>query len=316
MHWNTVWSRVVAIWQIRPSAGSIQAYLVAGALVALATLIRWGLGFFGTPFLPFTTYYPAVLFATYIGGSRVGIFSAILGGLIGWWAFMPKYFFFTSGRELELLMYVLACGFIIWGADNYRRLAERLQKEEDLRKLVVEELAHRLKNKIATIQSIISYQLREQPGIRKDIVARLVALSATDDLIIASHGHGASIRDILSTELGPYELSRISLDGPDTLLPPNLALVMALLVHELATNAAKHGALSSAAGKLSIRWSLVQRNLSIEWRECGGPTVDSPSHRGFGSRLLSGALGQFNGSVETTFEKDGLICRMKAVVPE
>jgi two-component sensor histidine kinase len=99
---------------------------------------------------------------------------------------------------------VLACGFLIWGADNYRRLAERLQKEEDLRKLVVEELAHRLKNKIATIQSIISYQLREQPGLRNDIVARLVALSATDDLIIASHGRGASIRDILSTKnLGP-----------------------------------------------------------------------------------------------------------------
>jgi hypothetical protein len=64
------------------------------------------------------------------------IFSAILGGLIGWWAFMPEYFFFTRGRELELLMYMLACGFLIWGADNYRRLAERLQKEEDLRKLV------------------------------------------------------------------------------------------------------------------------------------------------------------------------------------
>lgn len=231
-----MWPRMVANWRIRPSVGSIQAYLLAAVFVLVASLIRWGLDFFGTPFLPFTTYYPAVLFATYVGGSRVGIFSAILGGLIGWWAFMPEYFFFTRGRELELLMYVLACGFLIWGADNYRRLAERLQEEEDLRKLVVEELAHRLKNKIATIQSIISYQLREQPDLRNDIVARLVALSATDDLIIASHGRGASIRDILSTELGPYELSRISLDGPDILLPPTLALVMTLLVHELATN--------------------------------------------------------------------------------
>jgi two-component sensor histidine kinase len=307
---------MVANWRIRPSVGSIQAYLLAAAFVVLASLIRWGLGFFGTPFLPFTTYYPAVLFATYVGGSRVGIFSAILGGLIGWWAFMPEYFFFTRGRELELLMYVLACGFLIWGADNYRRLAERLQKEEDLRKLVVEELAHRLKNKIATIQSIISYQLREQPGLRNDIVARLVALSATDDLIIASHGRGASIRDILSTELGPYELSRISLDGPDILLPPTLALVMTLLVHELATNAAKHGALSCPAGKLSICWSLLKGKVSIEWLESGGPTVGSPSHRGFGSRLLSSALDQFNGSVETTFEKNGLICRMKAVIPD
>ena len=78
---------------------------------------------------------------------------------------MPQYFFAARRRELELLVYMLACGFIIWGADNYRRLAERLRKEEDLRKLVVEELARRLKNKLATIQSIISYQLREQPAI-------------------------------------------------------------------------------------------------------------------------------------------------------
>jgi two-component sensor histidine kinase len=182
--------------------------------------------------------------------------------------------------------------------------------------LVVEELAHRLKNKIATIQSIISYRLREQPALRDDIVARLVSLSATDDLIITAHGRGASIRDILSAELRPYELSRISLDGPDILLPPNLALVMTLLVHELATNAVKYGALSCPAGKLSIYWSLLNRNVSIDWRESGGPTVGSPSHRGFGSQLLSSALDQFNGSVETTFEKDGLICRMKAVLPD
>jgi two-component sensor histidine kinase len=91
---------------------------------------------------------------------------------------------------------------------------------------------------------------------------------------------------------------------------------MTLLVHELATNAVKHGALSCAAGKLSVCWSLLKGKLSIEWRENGGPTVGSPGHRGFGSRLLSSALDQFNGSVETTFEKNGLICRMKAVIPD
>jgi hypothetical protein len=89
-----------------------------------------GLGFFGTPFLPFTTYYPAVLFATYIGGARAGIFSAILGGLIGWWAFMPQYFFAARGRELELLVYVLACGLIVWGADNYRSSPSASEKRK------------------------------------------------------------------------------------------------------------------------------------------------------------------------------------------
>jgi len=309
----------VANWRIRPSVGSAEAYLVAAVLVIIASLVRWGLGFFGTPFLPFTTYYPAVLFATYLGGSRVGIFSAILGGLVGWWAFMPphfEFFFLTRGAELELLTYAVACGLLIWGADSYRRLAERLQNEENLRKLVVEELAHRLKNKIATIQSIISYQLRDQPGLRDDIIARLVALSATDDLIMASQGRGASIRDILTTELGPYELSRISMNGPDIFLTPALALTMTLLVHELTTNAAKYGALSRAAGKLSIRWSLSNEKVNVEWRESGGPVVGSPTHCEFGLRLLSRALDQFSGSVETTFEKSGLICRMTAVLPE
>ena len=150
----------------------------------------------------------------------------------------------------------------------------------------VEELAHRLKNKIATIQSIISQQLRDLPERRDDIVGRLVALSATDDLIMASQGQGARIGDILSTELRAYDLSRISMEAPNVFFERKLATTMALLVHELTTNAARHGALSCAAGKLSILWSLADKTLKFEWRESGGPPVlVSPSHRGFGSNL-------------------------------
>src|SRR5262249_41757877 len=149
-----------------------------------------------------------------------------------------------------------------------------LQNEEDLRKLAVEELAHRLKNKIATIQSILSFQLRDQPRIRDTIVARLVALAETDELIMAAQGRGAGIRDILIGELEPYELSRVSMTGHDIFLPPRLALTMALLVHELATN--EYGALSIAAGKLAICWSVSDGTLSLEWREIGGPPVAAP----------------------------------------
>ena len=255
--------------------------MAATILIALGAVVRWGLGFLGTPFLPFTTFFPAVLFATYIGGLRVGIFAAILGGLIGWGAFMLPhwdYFYLTRARELELLTYALACALLVWGAESYRKLSARLQDEEILRKIAVEELAHRLKNKIATIQSIISRQLHDLPERRDDIVGRLVALSATDDLIIASQGQGARIGDILSTELRAYDLSRISMSGPDISLEPKLATTMALLVHELTTNAAKHGALSCAAGKLSILWSLADKTLKLEWRESGGPPVlDSPA---------------------------------------
>jgi two-component sensor histidine kinase len=303
--------------QFRVVPGSVEAYLAATILVVTASLIRWGLGFLGEALLPFTTYYPVVLFATYLGGSRTGIFTAILGGLIGWWAFLsPHVGFFPLqfAGELELLTYAAACALIIWGADSYRRLAARLQEEERLRKLAVEELAHRLKNKIASIQSIISYQLREQPRLRDDIIARLLALAATDDLIMTAQGRGASIRAILSTELKPYGLARISMAGPDIILSPTLALTMALMVHELATNAAKYGALSVPAGQLSIRWSLADRLLSLDWRETNGPVVVPPTHRGFGMLLLS--LEQFSGNVEMTFERNGLVCRMKAVFPE
>jgi two-component sensor histidine kinase len=305
--------------QFRVAPGSVESYLAATVLVVIASLIRWGLGFLGEALLPFTTYYPVVLFATYLGGPRTGIFTAVLGGLIGWWAFLsPHVGFFPLliAGELELLTYAAACALIIWGADSYRRLAARLREEERLRTLAVEELAHRLKNKIASIQSIVSYQLREQPRLRDDIIARLAALAATDDLIMTAQGRGASLRAILFTELKPYGLARISMAGPDIILAPTFALTMALMVHELATNAAKHGALSVPAGQLSVRWSIADRILDVDWREANGPVVVPPTNRGFGLLLLSRALEQFSGNVELTFESNGLVCRMKAAFPE
>jgi two-component sensor histidine kinase len=303
---------------------SAEAYLGATVLVVLASLVRWGLGFIGQPLLPFTTYYPAILFATYIGGLGVGCYAAALGGLIGWWAFLPPYFvliIFKPKVELELVIYLAACGFIIWGADSYRRLvrqhrdlAAQMLDEKKFGKVVVGELAHRLKNKIATIQSIVSYQLRGQPELRDAIVGRLMALSGTDDLILEAQGQGADLRAILTIELGAYEASRVLMAGPPVFLPAKLALSMALLVHELATNAAKYGALSVESGVVSMHWSMSNRVLELFWRETGGPAVAQPTHRGFGVRLISGALEQFSGSTEMIFETSGLICRATATL--
>ena len=305
-------------WQ-RLSPGSAAAYAFALFLVGIASLIRWGLGFVTEDVQAFTTYYPAVLFAALVGGAGVGTFAAILGGIISWWAFLPPYYSFlslTTGQEISLLSYVLASLLIVWAADHYRKLTRRLEDEEKFRKLTVEELAHRLKNKLATIQSIISFRLREQPQAKDEIISSLSALMATDDLIMAMQGQGARIRDILTAELAPYGGSRISMEGPDCLLSPKLALTMALLVHELATNAAKYGALSNAVGKLSIDWKLSGSQLNIDWRENGGPVITKPTHRGFGTRLLSRSLDQFDGTVETAFETTGLVCKLSVILPE
>jgi two-component sensor histidine kinase len=91
---------------------------------------------------------------------------------------------------------------------------------------------------------------------------------------------------------------------------------MALLIHELATNAAKYGALSNSVGKLSIGWSLSDERLDLKWRESGGPIITASTHRGFGMRLLSRAMDQFGGAVETVFEPAGLICKLSVVLPE
>jgi two-component sensor histidine kinase len=271
----------------------------------------------GDALLPFTAYYPAMLFATFIGGAPGGAVAAVLGGVIGWVAFFPPnwtLFPLPPGGDLELAIYVVTSALIIWGADSYRKLAVRVQSEETLRKLAVDELAHRLKNKIASIQSIVSYQLREHPRLREDISARLIALSAADDLLMAAQGRGAHLSAILSAELTPYGLSRVTMQGPDVLLIPTLALTMALLIHELATNAAKYGALSSTAGSLSISWMVKDKTLRLAWRESGGPPIAPPADHGFGLQLLSRALEQFGGAAELNFDTTGLVCTMSCLV--
>jgi two-component sensor histidine kinase len=95
-----------------------------------------------------------------------------------------------------------------------------------------------------------------------------------------------------------------------------MAVTMALLVHELATNSAKYGALSAPEGRVSVRWSLSGGVLNVEWQESGGPAVKAPTHRGFGMRLLTGALDRFGGIVETNFEPTGLVCKMRLKLPE
>lgn len=307
--------------------GSAEAYGFATICVAIASFLHWGLGLFVTEDTQhFTTFYPAVLFAALIGGAGAGIFAALSSGFLAWWAFIPPHFVFfqISSEKIEsLIIYLFSSLLIVWAADHYRRLTKRLEDkeiareaEEKFRKLAVEELAHRLKNKIATIQAVVSFQLRDNPHLRDAIIGRLAALSATDDLILATQGQGAYLRDIFATELRPYEASRATVEGPAIFLPPKLATTMALLIHELSTNAAKYGALSIAAGKVSVRWSVSDACLNIEWRESDGPIVATPIHRGFGMRMLTRALEDFGGTVETLFEPRGLVCKLSSKLYE
>jgi two-component sensor histidine kinase len=205
---------------------------------------------------------------------------------------------------------------IVWVAAQYRTLVRRLEEEENYRQVVVDELGHRVKNKLATIYAILRHELRGHDDIWHSVSGRLRALSAADDFLVKSDGKGVDLRQILEMELEPYGSGRFFLQGEPVLLFAKVPTVLALVFHELATNAAKYGALSSPNGRLMISWRPVADRIAIEWVETGGPVVTQPSRRSFGSNLIERSLGGFGGSAKIEFEPGGVICRMTLPKPK
>jgi two-component sensor histidine kinase len=269
----------------------------------------------------FTPYIPAVIVAAAVGGLRVGIATALAGGALGVLVdFGPESF--DASRFALLFIYLVACGLMIWGIEHYRTIASdqrdisnRLIQEEEYRKLVIDELQHRLKNKISTVHAVLHQVLQDQPKIWASIDQRIRALSATDDLIARVDGRGCDIKDLLLSELGPYGHVRFTLNGAPVFLPAKLAVSLALMFHELATNAGKYGAFSSARGLLQVSWSVTDDRLNITWDETEGPAVDAVGEAGFGTKLLNSALRSFDGKTEMAFLKTGIHCTMQCRIP-
>jgi two-component sensor histidine kinase len=288
--------------------------------LALSTAARWCLAMI-RPDVFFTPYFPAVFFATAFGGFRIGVVTALASGTLG---VTVNFSDATadSARFALLLVFWTVCGLTIWGVEHYRsivaqqrQIAKRLISEEEYRKLVVEELQHRLKNKLSTIHAVLHQVLHDQPKIWAGIDQRIRALSATDDLIARVDGSGCDIKDLLLSELGPYGHVRFSLNGDPLFLPAKLAVSLALIFHELATNAGKYGAFSSARGLLQVSWSVSDDRLNIAWDETEGPTVGPIGDPGFGTKLLNSALRPFDGKTEIAYLKTGVHCTMQCRIP-
>ena len=292
----------------------------AGCCLALATAARWGLAQF-RPDVFFTPYISAVFFATAFGGFRIGIVTALAGGALGVGINFSDAAV-DSARFALLLIFWAVCGITVWGVEHYRtmvaqqrQIAKRLIREEEYRKLVVDELQHRLKNKTSTIHAVLHQVLQDQPQIWDSIDHRIRSLSATDDLIARVDLSGCDIKDLLRSELGPYGHVRFNLNGDPLFLPAKLAVSLALMFHELATNAGKYGAFSAARGLLQVSWSLSDDRLNITWDETEGPTVENVGTPGFGTKLLKSALRPFDGKTEISFLKTGVHCTMQCRIP-
>jgi PAS domain S-box-containing protein len=177
---------------------------------------------------------------------------------------------------------------------------------EDQRVMLLNELNHRIKNTLSTVQSITEQTLRGRgvdPAIRHDLTDRLKALSEAHNVLVDENWAGANLGDIIRAALAPHERPdrrAFEIDGPAVRLSPHQAVSVSLVLHELATNAVKYGALSVPTGGISVSWNAAvdgmgARYATLLWQEHGGPPVVPPSRRGFGTRLVERSFGSEGG---------------------
>ncbi|TGQ63502.1 PAS domain S-box protein [Mesorhizobium sp. M00.F.Ca.ET.186.01.1.1] len=208
------------------------------------------------------------------------------------------------------------------GASTIARDMTERRRADEHRKIMMGELNHRVKNTMAVIQSIASQTLGHASTLdeaRNTFNARLINLANAHDVLTRESWQSANLADIIADTIKPHggRENRFRMEGPDIRLTPNVALAIAMTLHELSTNAVKYGALSMENGYVEIGWRIegegASRRLVLRWQESGGPPVAKPSHKGFGSRLIERALAsELGGEVRVDYASTGVMCTIIA----
>jgi two-component sensor histidine kinase len=207
------------------------------------------------------------------------------------------------------------------GASKIARDVSESRRNEERRQLLVNELNHRVKNTLATVQSLAAQTFRgeNESGALKRFERRLVALAKAHDLLTRESWEGADLQELLQEVINAIcvEPQRVHASGPPLRLRPKWALALSMAFHELCTNAAKYGALTTDEGRIKIDWLVGERererHLRMRWQEIGGPTVELPTRKGFGSRLIERGLArELGGMVNLSFAPEGVIFTIEA----
>jgi two-component sensor histidine kinase len=216
---------------------------------------------------------------------------------------------------IGILLLLIGIGFAL-------RMASAIARGEALHGLLVEELNHRVKNTLAVLQAIASQTFRSASKTEREAFdGRLGALARAHDLLSHEKWTGAGMHDVVLRVLEPHAIigsARVRIDGPKLPLAPPRAVMMSMILHEIATNAAKYGALSNDTGTISIEWHLIEtpaERLQLSWIETGGPRVHAPTRKGFGSRLIErGARDQLGGSATADFLPTGVVYTIESAL--
>jgi PAS domain S-box-containing protein len=210
-------------------------------------------------------------------------------------------------------------GKVIGASKIARDITDRKRRETQIATLA-REVEHRSRNVLATVLATVHLSQAATPAeLKQAIAGRIRALANVHGLFEQTHWAGADLRNLVTQELSPYcehGKTRTSIEGPDFVLDPNTAQMIAVGVHELATNAVKYGALSAATGHVGVEWSrATDGGLNLRWTETGGPRVTPPTRRGFGTGVMEGVINdQLKGEIRFDWRPEGLVCNI-AVPP-
>jgi PAS domain S-box-containing protein len=204
----------------------------------------------------------------------------------------------------------------IVGASKIARDITEQKRTSDQIATLAREAEHRSKNLLANVQAMVNLsQADAVADLKKAVEGRIQALANVHSLFVTTRWIGAELSTIVEHEVAPYSTSdekkRVRIDGPQVLLEPDTAQAVAITLHELATNAAKYGALSTANGHIDLKWSHeANGRLNLRWIETGGPTVEPPTRRGFGGRVIEQMIGQLKGESRFDWRAEGLVCEI------
>jgi PAS domain S-box-containing protein len=232
-----------------------------------------------------------------------------------------------DGRRVDVSLTVSPLrdrsGKVVGASKVGRDITDR-KRTEKLQRVLTDELAHRVKNTLATVQAIANQSLvraKSPPDFVSSFTGRLQALAKAHTLLTRSKMQGADVMELVSEQvlIGAPNDDRISYSGPLLMLDAQAAMHLALVLHELATNARKHGALSVPTGRLAVTWQVRTNggcSLLLSWKESNGPKVSAPSAHGFGRTLIEQTMRAHGGEASVDYRTDGLTCEIKLPLPE
>lgn len=280
--------------------------------VAVPTGLRWFLDQ-GSAGVPFVTYFPAVVLAALLLGWRWAALVAATSGAIANRLFTEEPLLDISTHDAVLTgLFGLSCAALIWIGEMARRLVRQLEAANAREELLNGELMHRVKNMLATVNAMAVLTARHSgPGeFAQAFSGRMRALDRATDLLATGRNLHCEVAKLVEGAIEPFRTDgNFVVSGPRCELPRDACVPLSLALHELCTNAAKHGALTVPEGRVVLAWDCDEnRLLTLDWREDGGPPVPEIRRTGMGTQLLRRQRGLT--SVEAEFLREGMRCRI------